>query len=116
MKWLIPILILLLLGCTAAPTFTPNGNTKEFELTAHDFAFEPALISVDAGDHVVLHITSADSEHGISIPGFDVSAKLPENQVTTVEFDATKQGLFEFRCNVFCGSGHDAMAGAIEVN
>ena len=115
MKWTIPILIILLVGCTAAPAATSTGKTKEFEMVAHNFAFEPALITVDAGDHVILHITGADTVHGISIPGLGVKATLPVDEVTDVAFDATKKGMFEFRCNVFCGSGHESMTGAIEV-
>ncbi len=115
-KLILGLLFLLLVGCSPAVPVTLTGETKELEITAHNFAFEPALISVNLGDHVKLLVTSADNDHGISIPALGVNAPLPVNKVTIVEFDATKKGMFEFRCNTYCGEGHNEMIGAIEVN
>ncbi|MBI4150676.1 cupredoxin domain-containing protein [Candidatus Woesearchaeota archaeon] len=115
MRWLGYLVLVVLAGC-AAETVSLTGQTKEFELTATSFSFEPALITVSAGDHVKLLVTAADKDHGISLPAFGVNEQTPQGVVTIIEFDATRRGLFEYRCNTFCGSGHDAMIGAIEVH
>jgi cytochrome c oxidase subunit 2 len=120
MRWVIPVavLALFLTGCasSAAPSEPfVQGPLKEFDMTAKQFAFEPALITVNKGDHVKLHITSADVMHGISIPEFHVNAPLQLGHTSIVEFDATKVGLFQFRCSVFCGDGHSDMIGAVQV-
>ncbi|HSU72986.1 MAG TPA: cytochrome c oxidase subunit II, partial [Candidatus Binatia bacterium] len=60
-------------------------------------------------------VTSVDVTHGISIPAFHVNAQLQPGKATTVAFDATETGMFEFRCSVICGSGHRDMLGAVEV-
>lgn len=116
MRWLVFVLLALFsVACTPEASYTPTGRTREVEMVAKQFAYEPAVVTVAKGDHVRLIITSADVTHGISLPTFGVSGKLAPGEVTTLEFDASKAGMFEFRCNVFCGSGHSDMIGAIEV-
>ena len=116
MRWTLVLLgLLLLTGCVSQTPIDPNAPLKEFELVVKQFAFEPAVVTVEKGDHVKLYITNADVTHGISIPAFHVSTRLDPKKVNVVEFSADKVGMFEFRCNVFCGSGHGKMLGAIEV-
>jgi cytochrome c oxidase subunit 2 len=115
MKQYLLVLLVLLVACTSTPTGQPTGVTKEFTMTAKQFSFDPAVITVQRGDHVKLTITSVDVTHGISIPAFHVNAKLEPGKSTTVEFDATEVGMFQFRCSVVCGSGHSEMLGAVEV-
>lgn len=110
------ILCLLLVGCTSAsqPVST-TGETKEFDMVVKQYAFEPALITVNKGDTVKIHLTSSDVEHGISIPAFRASAIIPAGKTTDMTFVADKAGIFEYRCSVPCGTGHRDMLGAIEV-
>src|SRR3989344_8662207 len=124
------LMVALLVGCTQQSTPTPpapppaiNGpvslnetnqtgpTTREFSIVADEFTFTPSTISVKRGDKVVLKVLSKDVEHGISIPDFAVNVVLPVNQEKTIEFVADKQGTFDFRCSVFCGSGHSRMRG-----
>lgn len=117
---------LLLLGCTSAPTTnntnpgddtggTPTAATKEFTVKAMSFDFVPSTITVNKGDTVILHVTSEDTQHGISIPQFGVNENLPPGQTVTVQFVADKSGTFPFFCSVFCGSGHQSMKGSLIV-
>ena len=103
-------------GLTVTQNPTNTGETKEFTMTANEFAFVPETITVNEGDKVVLYITSVDVDHGISIPEFDVSENLPVGKTTTVEFIADKKGTYSFFCNVFCGEGHKEMTGTLVVN
>jgi heme/copper-type cytochrome/quinol oxidase subunit 2 len=92
------------------------GDIKEFAMTARQFEFEPSTITVNEGDTVRLTITSEDVPHGFAIAEFDVNARLPVNEPTTVEFVADKAGTYRFFCSVMCGEGHREMTGTLVVN
>lgn len=130
--WMKKLLLVLLLstlvlaGCTSAPVNTipdppanennpPVGETKTFNVTAQQFEFIPGTITVNRGDTVILNITSADVEHGISIPQFSVTKTIPAGQTVTVQFVADEAGTFPFSCSVFCGADHGSMKGTLIV-
>lgn len=94
----------------------PSGETKEFKLTAKQFAFEPSTVEVNKGDKVILTVTSADVPHGIAIPEYGINQRLEPGKPVTIEFTAAKQGTFTAYCSVFCGSGHSGMKGKIIVH
>ena len=103
-------------GQTTLPVVPNPGETKEFILVATDFVFTPEVIEVNKGDTVILHITSTDVAHGISIPEFNVNQDLPLGRENIVQFIADKKGTFNFFCNVYCGSDHKEMMGTLVVN
>ncbi len=124
---------LLLFGCSAQGQQTQsqaNGQSqgtqpvdalvvasqvKEFTVTAKNWDFTPATITVNKGDRVRLKITSADVPHSFTLPDFKIDQKLEPGIVATVEFTADRAGEFGFRCMVFCGSGHRGMKGTLVV-
>tara|TARA_Y100000310_G_scaffold341499_2_gene440830 strand:+ start:935 stop:1336 length:402 start_codon:yes stop_codon:yes gene_type:complete len=122
--------ILVLSGCSTevveedVPILEPDdpdeevveGDTVEIDMVAKQFEFDPEVIEVNKGDTVILHITSVDVAHGISIPEYGVDEFLGVDEEVTIEFVADKEGEFNFICNVFCGSGHGAMKGTLIVN
>jgi cytochrome c oxidase subunit 2 len=101
---------------------TPPGTAEEvpqlkvFTMTARQWEFIPDVIEVNEGDQVKLMITSIDVAHGFSLPAFDINERLEPNQEVVIEFVADRKGTFNFRCNVFCGSGHGSMDGQIIVS
>ncbi|MBI3305406.1 cupredoxin domain-containing protein [Candidatus Parcubacteria bacterium] len=97
------------------PPPAPQSAVQEFTLTARQWQFEPATLTVKKGVPVRLSITSIDVTHGFSISEFGVNTALTPNQTNTVEFTATKTGTFSFFCSVFCGSGHSGMRGTLRV-
>jgi cytochrome c oxidase subunit 2 len=110
--------LFLIVGCTQETeesTNTPNQpqETKEFDLTASNWKFEPSTLNVNQGDKVILHVTSIDVEHGIVLNDFGVSEDLTPGETTTIEFTADKKGEFLFFCNVYCGLGHSDMEGTL---
>jgi len=118
MRFLPFVLANLLAGCAAqtvpeAPA--ADAPVREVAIVAKQFAFEPAVVTVNKGELVRLNIESVDVTHGISIRQLGIAARLDAGKTTAVEFLADEAGFFEFRCNVFCGSGHSDMLGAIEV-
>ena len=89
--------------------------TKQFDVVAKQFSFEPNKIEVNQGDVVILKIKSVDVDHGIAIPDFGVSKTLQSGKEETIQFTADKKGTFTFFCNVLCGSGHESMTGTLVV-
>ena len=124
MKRLLFLLTVLILAACSSQTNTPAttyavkdvSSVKEFTMTAKNWEFEPSTITVNKGDRVKLHITSADVEHGFRLAAFNINKTLPPGQTVDVEFVADKAGSFPFFCNVFCGDGHSTMNGTLVVN
>ncbi|MBI4451758.1 cupredoxin domain-containing protein [Candidatus Woesearchaeota archaeon] len=101
----------------AAPqtSIPPSTAVKEFTVTARQFEFDPATITVSRGDDVRLKITSQDVTHGFSISEYGVNERLDPHKEVVVEFTADKQGEFSFFCSIPCGSGHGGMNGKLIV-
>lgn len=89
---------------------------KTFAITARQWEFDPATITVDEGDTITFNITSEDVTHGFSLPEFDVSKTLSPGTTTTATFTADEAGTFSFSCSVSCGTGHGGMRGTLIVN
>ncbi|KKW42995.1 MAG: hypothetical protein UY92_C0001G0009 [Candidatus Magasanikbacteria bacterium GW2011_GWA2_56_11] len=101
---------------TAPAAAEPSApEVKAFTMTAKQWAFEPATITVNKGDKVRLTVKSLDVDHGLSLPAFGVKATLKAGETATVEFNADKTGSFPFVCDVSCGSGHSDMRGTVVV-
>lgn len=92
-----------------------TGETKEFDLIAKQWAFEPSTIEVNKGDTVKLNIKSIDVRHGFKLPDFRINEALEPGKIVNIEFVADKTGTFTFSCSVFCGSGHKDMTGQLIV-
>lgn len=90
-----------------------TGETKEFNVRAFNWGFNPATIEVKAGDKVVLHVTTDDIDHGLAINEFLVNKRVQPGQTTNIEFMADKRGTFEIYCSVPCGEGHLGMKGKL---
>ncbi len=92
-----------------------EGAVKELTMTAKQWEFSPATLTVKQGDKVKLTIKSLDVDHGIAIPEFNVNSTLEPGKDTVVEFTTSKKGEFNFFCSVLCGKGHKDMTGKIIV-
>ena len=84
-------------------------------MIAKQFEFDPSVITVNKGDHVIIHVKSVDVAHGFMIPEYAINVPIPGGQERTVEFDADKAGEFPFLCSIACGSGHRDMTGKLVV-
>lgn len=94
---------------------TGSAAVKEFKITAEQWEFSPATITVNQGDRVRLVVTSPDVDHGIAIAEYGINQIVPKGETKTVEFTADKSGTFTFYCSVRCGSGHGSMRGQLIV-
>jgi cytochrome oxidase Cu insertion factor (SCO1/SenC/PrrC family) len=90
--------------------------TFDVRIIENRWIWDPDYIEVPQGANVVLNITNNDGyDHGFAVNELNVNQRLPANQVTTVEFVATRAGEFTFRCSVYCGSGHFDQIGTLVV-
>jgi cytochrome c oxidase subunit 2 len=49
------------------------------------------------------------------VPDLNVDESIEPGKVTRVRVTAAKAGTIPFHCSVFCGSGHEEMAGEMVV-
>jgi nitrous-oxide reductase len=92
-----------------------HGDEVHVYMTAMRSQFNPDVIRVKQGDHVILHVTNiertADATHGIAVPGYNLQASLDPGEVVTLEFTADMAGSFAFYCTEFCSALHLEMQG-----
>ena len=117
---------------SARHTSAAQESVQEIEVSAKRFEFTPSEIHVKQGAQVRLKVTATDREHGFEVqvfpegsdktgdPGLKFSVekpsfKLPESETQTIEFTALQPGTYDFKCVVYCGSGHHGMKGTIVV-
>ncbi|MGB8265299.1 MAG: cytochrome c oxidase subunit II [Candidatus Velthaea sp.] len=103
------------------PPFDHPGLRKvadgayEAYYVARIFSFSPATIDVPVGSRVTFFVTSADVEHGFSIPVTGVNVMVTPGWVSEVSHTFREKGTFLLVCNEYCGSGHQLMAAKVVV-
>lgn len=110
---------LLVLGAsglaTASALVAAQGSERTIAIVAKKFEFVPAEISVRPGETVLLQLTAPDVAMGFYLATYALRADIMPGKTTTLRLTADKPGRFEFSCDVFCGSGHEEMAGLLIV-
>jgi len=91
-----------------------NGEYEAYYV-ARIFSFTPAEIDVPLGSRVTFYVTSADVEHGFSIPETGVNTMVTPGWVSQVSHTFTKPGTYLLVCNEYCGAGHQLMSAKVEV-
>jgi cytochrome c oxidase subunit 2 len=103
------------------PPFDHPGLRKiadgayEAYYVARIFSFTPASIEIPAGSRVTFYVTSADVEHGFSIPVTGVNTMVTPGWVSAVSHTFKDRGTFLLVCNEYCGGGHQLMAAKVVV-
>jgi cytochrome c oxidase subunit 2 len=92
----------------------PEGSFT-VRMIAQQYVFVPQCIVVPAGVPVRFRITSADGVHMLSFLGTDYGLKAVPGAITEASFTFSKPGEFKIPCQEFCGPGHYAMRGQLEV-
>jgi len=112
---------LFLLGAAAsglaslAPLVSGQPEERVIRVTAQRFSYTPGEIQLKKGVPVALELTSLDVIMGFNAPDFGVRADVLPGKTSRVRFTPDKTGQFVFHCDIFCGSGHEDMAGVIVV-
>ncbi len=99
----------------AAASSEVAAQEKIIQVTAEKFKFTPAVIELKLGEPVVLELTTLDRKHGFQVSDLNIDESIEPGKVTRVRISPAKAGTFLFHCDVFCGSGHEEMAGEIVV-
>ena len=100
----------------AAPPAAVPRPVREFNLFVKEWTWEPGTLRVAKGSHVILHIESLDALRSFALKDYGIKAALPENERVTVEFDADREGTFEFKCGRPCGNGCAKLRGTLTVH
>ena len=114
--------IIFISGCSGQQQATTlseqtqqTGETKEFDIIAKQWGYDPSVIEVKLGDMVKLNIKSEDVTHGFTLSEFGIQETLKPGKTIEVEFSANKKGTFSFFCHIPCGKGHSGMNGKLVV-
>jgi cytochrome c oxidase subunit II len=91
------------------------GADRVVHVTARRFTYDPDVIELEAGVPVVIELTSLDREHGFAIADLGLRIDVAPGKTSSVRIVPDKVGTFPFHCDIFCGSGHEEMAGRIVV-
>ncbi len=109
------VLGVLAAGRTWGPAAKPAPSERTIRVTASKFQFTPNEITLRKGVPVVIEITSVDRDHGFKVPDLGIRADVKPGRTTRVRLVPDRVGRFAFRCDVFCGTGHEDMDGEIVV-
>lgn len=119
MKWKYVVLAVCasaLLGWTVlSEPAAKHASPKTIQITAKRFGFEPAEITVEQGEPVVLVLKSLDVAHGLRVRELNLNVKVNKGATIQVPFTPKVVGDFVGHCSVFCGSGHGQMKLTIHV-
>ncbi len=85
------------------------------KVVAKRFDYTPREIQLKKGVPVVLELSSMDVIMGFNAPDFGVRSDVVPGTVSRVRFTPDKVGTFPFHCDIFCGSGHEQMAGLLTI-
>jgi len=100
----------------AAATSDVAAQEKVIAVTAERFKFTPGVIQLKVGEPVVLELTSLDRKHGFQVPDLKIDETIEPGKVTRLRIVPDKAATYDFHCSIFCGSGHEEMAGQIVVS
>jgi len=98
-------------GAARLAVAAPN----EVDVIAEKFDFTPDTIKAKVGRPLTLVLTSIDRVHGFKMPDFGVQTEIVPSEETRITITPTRPGTFAFFCDIFCGDGHEEMAGTLVV-
>lgn len=97
------------------PATASAPQTHRIEISARQFAYEPATLTVNRGDTITFRLESLDAVHGLFVDGYGVNLQAEPGKSAEVTFVADKEGTFKFRCSISCGALHPFMIGELQV-
>lgn len=114
-RWLGIAFLVLLILFVPIPRTEVRPIERTFHIQARQFAYSPAVLSVNPGDKVTIELLATDVVHGLSIDGYNLATTSDPGQTAQLTFVADRQGTFRFRCTVTCGNLHPFMIGKLKV-
>ncbi len=99
-----------------------NPGLREIEpgvyeayIVAQTWAFVPREIEVPVGSEVTIYLTTPDLQHGFKITDTNVNTMVLPGQVSKMTYTFDEIGEFPYICHEYCGQGHAAMFGVVNV-
>jgi len=96
-----------------------SGNDVKVWMTAVRSNFEPNHFEVNQGDHVTIYLTNieqtTDELHGWGLLEYNINIVVDPGETKTIEFTATKPGVYAYYCTNFCSALHQEMQGYLLV-
>jgi cytochrome c oxidase subunit 2 len=112
--------LLLLSACGSSNSDEPipaaDSTLPVIEVTAQRWSFVPDTLQLKVGVPVIIELSSLDVHHGFNLPVFNVRADAMPQAKTRVRINPDQAGTFTFRCDYYCGSGHEEMQGQVVVD
>jgi len=112
---LIPFLVLAMIVAFMPVPVLAKPTTRTITITAEQFAYDPPVLHVNRGDHIIITLQSADVMHGFYLDGYNLNAQVAPGEMKQLEFIADRSGKFRYRCSVSCGPLHPFMIGELVV-
>ena len=109
----VAILCLLVACASSSNGAAPAG--PPVKITAMQWAFDPPTVMLAKGTPVELELTSKDVHHRFYLPDFGIDVDVDPEMTTSVAFTPDREGTFAFRCEYYCGQGHEGMVGRVVV-
>ncbi len=109
----IPILLLVLAGSLCGC----NSDKPDvvIPVVMKKYAFDPPVIRLKKGQVVELDVSTADVQHGFTVPDLGIKEPIQPRRPAKIVFKADRAGTFPMTCSIICGPGHDDMVGKIVV-
>ena len=85
-------------------------------IVARKWEYVPAEIPLRRGEAVVLELTSLETAMEFALPDLRMRADLAPGKVMRLRMQPDKSGVIGFHGDVFCGSGHEGVDGALMVS
>ena len=80
-------------------------------ITASNWAFDPAKVTVHAGELTTFRLTSKEGVHGLGSDALGLPATtIMPGKMAAVTFTPKKAGTYKLPCTIVCGAGHAEMA------
>lgn len=87
----------------------------EAYVVAQAWAFVPREITLPVGAEVTINLTSPDLQHGFRVDETNLNMMVIPGQVSTLSYTFDELGEFPYICHEYCGRGHEAMFGVVNV-
>lgn len=87
----------------------------EAYVVAQTWAFVPREITLPVGAEVTINLTSPDLQHGFRVDETNLNMMVIPGQVSTLSYTFDELGEFPYICHEYCGRGHEAMFGVVNV-
>lgn len=114
------VILILAAGVMVSASLIGNSSVSAatapiIHVTARKFTYTPSELILKRGQPVILEFTSEDVLMGFNVPDLDARIDIIPGQITRLRLVPQKTGTFTFHCDIFCGVGHEEMAGTIVV-